>query len=241
MISKFRTMALAASSILMMGAAAQAADLYTPAPAPMPAYTGGWYFSAFGGANWLNDTSFSITGAMVDNEYDTGFVAGGAIGYDFGQAMGPLGLRLEAEVSYRSNDVDSHTVTVIGAGPGTFPSGVGSTTALAGMGNVLFDLNTGSPFTVYGGGGLGVANIDFDGHATGPDAASVMNDDDTVFAWQLIAGTGYEISPNMVLDVQYRYFNAGDVSLTSTAAGGSVSSSTDYESHAVVGGIRFKF
>ena len=56
MISKLRTMALAASSILMMGAVAQAADLYTPAPAPMPAYTGGWYFSGFGGANWLDNT-----------------------------------------------------------------------------------------------------------------------------------------------------------------------------------------
>ena len=90
----------------MMGAAAQAADLYTPTPEPVLPYAGGWYFSAFGGANWLDDTSFDIS-QVVSNKYDLGFVVGGAIGYDFGQAMGPLGMRLEAEVSYRNNIIDS--------------------------------------------------------------------------------------------------------------------------------------
>lgn len=243
MITKFRTMALAASSVLMMGATAQAADLYTPAPAPMPDYTGGWYFSGFGGANWLDDTSFDIGSpdvpAPVANAYDTGYVVGGAIGYDMGPAMGPFGLRLEAELSYRDNEVKSHTVVNTGA---SLAGPFGSTSALAGMGNVLFDFNTGSPFTFYGGGGLGVAKIEFDNHGASSiliNNGRVLDDSDTVFAWQAIAGMGYEIAPNMVLDVQYRYFNASDVSLT--PIGSPYSSSTDYESHAVVGGIRFKF
>lgn len=235
MIRKFRTMALAASSILMMGAAAQAADLYTPMPEPVPAYTGGWYFSAFGGANWLDDTSFEITQA-VTNQYDPGFVVGGAIGYDFGQAMGPLGARLEAEVSYRNNTIDSHT---IGAGaPLTGSDALGETSALAGMANLLFDINSGGPLSFYGGGGVGVANVDFDGHGTAGSGV-VMDDDETVFAWQAIAGVGFEISQSIVLDVQYRYFNAAGVSLTDIT--GIFNSSTDYQSHAVLGGIRFKF
>ena len=65
-----------------------------------------------------------------------------------------------------------------------------------------------------------------------------MNDDDTVFAWQLIAGVGFEIMPNMIFDVQYRYFRADDVSLTAVSG---ASSSTDYESNAVVAGIRWSF
>lgn len=237
MITKFRTLALAASSILMMGTASQAADLYTPAPAPMPAYTGGWYFSGFGGANWLDDTSFVDTSVLtIFNSYDTGFVVGGAVGYDLGQYMGPLGIRLEAELSYRENDVDSHLITLVGQPDEVQNNPIGSTSALAGMGNILFDLNTGSPFSLYGGGGLGVANVEFDGH--GGDGSVALDDDDTVFAWQLIAGAGYAITSNMVLDVQYRYFNAGDVSLTSRQG---ATSSTDYESHAVLGGIRVKF
>jgi hypothetical protein len=80
---KMLKLSAAVSALFLMSGAAHSADLYTPPP--MPAYTGGWYFSAFGGANWLDDTSFNIDPAgpaIVDNDYDTGFVVGGAIGYD---------------------------------------------------------------------------------------------------------------------------------------------------------------
>ena len=106
------------------------------------------------------------------------------------------------------------------------------------MANLLFDINSGGPLSFYGGGGVGVANVDFDGHGTAGSGV-VMDDDDTVFAWQAIAGVGFEISQSIVLDVQYRYFNAAGVSLTDIT--GIFNSSTDYQSHAVLGGIRFKF
>lgn len=238
---KLTKLVAAASALFLMGGAAQSADLYTPVPDPAPVYTGGWYFSGFGGANWLDNTSFDVTLNQADdaivNKYDTGFVVGGAIGYDLGQTMGPLGLRIEGELSYRNNDVKSHTSTGGGAAPGP----VGETSALAGMANILFDLNTGSPFSLYGGGGIGVAQVEFDNHGFGNGSTIVMDDSDTVFAWQLIAGAGYEITPNMILDVQYRYFNAGDVSIEPVSAVSRGASSTDYESHAVLGGIRFKF
>ena len=170
----------------------------------------------------------------VGNKYDTGFVVGGAIGYDFGQTMGPLGMRLEGEVSYRNNSVKEH---VVGGNAVGGSDAFGETSAFAGMANMLFDLNTGMPFSIYGGGGIGVANVEFDGHGV-TDPGVVMDDNDTVFAWQAIAGVGYEFTPGWIFDVQYRYFNASDVSLTGF---GGASSSTDYESHAVLGGIRIKF
>jgi len=236
-MTKTKFVGAAIAAMFLMSSAANAADLYTPEPTPVAA--SGWYFSGFGGANWADDTSFDVDlgagVAAITNEYDTGFVVGGAFGYDFGQAMGPLGVRVEGEVSYRDNDVDTHVL-----GGADLAGSVGSTSALAGMANLLFDFNTGGPLSFYGGGGVGIANVEFDSH--GADAADpVMNDDDTVFAWQAIAGVGYEVSPGWVLDVQYRYFNASDVSLTSTPLAGSVSSSTDYESHAVVAGIRWSF
>lgn len=225
-------------AMFLAGGSAQAADLYAPEAAPVT--QSGWYFSGFGGANWVNSTDFDITApvaANVVNSYDTGFLAGGAIGYDLGSVSGPFGIRLEGEFSYRSNDVDSHNVG--GGGGNALGAALGETNVIAGMANVLFDLDTGSPFEFYGGGGIGVANVDFDGH--GVDAVGVgvvMNDDDTVFAWQLIAGVGFEIMPNMIFDVQYRYFRADDVSLTAVSG---ASSSTDYESNAVVAGIRWSF
>jgi opacity protein-like surface antigen len=233
-MKNFKMLSVAAGAMLLIGGSAKAADLYTPMPEPAPVYTGGWYFSAFGGANWLDKTSFDI-GVPVRNSYDTGYVVGGAVGYDFGQAMGPMGMRIEGEVSYRNNSVKSHVVDGVRvSGSDAF----GETSALAGMANILFDLNTGMPFSIYGGGGIGAANVEFDGHGVTGNGV-VMDDDQTVFAWQAIAGMGYEITPNMVLDLQYRYFNASSVSLTDES--GLFSSSTDYKSHAVLGGIRFKF
>jgi opacity protein-like surface antigen len=47
------------------------------------------------------------------------------------------------------------------------------------MANMLFGVNTASPFILYGVGGVGVANVDFDGHGV-QGVAVVMDDDDTV-------------------------------------------------------------
>ncbi len=233
---KTKIISAVAGVFLLASGSAQAADLYTPESVPVA--QSGWYFSGFGGANWVDSTDFDITApvaANVVNSYDTGFLAGGAIGYDWGSLSGPIGMRLEGEFSYRGNDVDSHNVG--GGGANALGAALGETNVIAGMANVLFDLDTGSPFEFYAGGGLGVANVDFDSH--GVDVVGiVMNDDDTVFAWQLIAGVGFEIMPDMMLDVQYRHFRADDVSLTAVSG---ASSSTDYVSNAVVAGIRWSF
>ena len=225
----------AMGALMMMSGAAYSADLYTPMPEPAPVYTGGWYFGAFGGANWLNKTSFDVDLAglaNVRNKYKTGYVVGGAFGYDFDRAMGPLGVRLEGELSYRRNGIDSHSI-----GGAVQPGSFGSTTAFAGMANLLFDIETGSPFSFYGGGGIGGAEVKFKNHGVaGP--VTVVNDSSTKFAWQAIAGLGYEIAPGWTFDVQYRYFNVGDVSLTSNTG---PSSKTSYKSHAVLGGIRWSF
>lgn len=238
-MTKIKLVGTAIAAMFLMSSATNAAELYTPEP--IPSAVSGWYFSGFGGANWSNSTDFDIdvtgvaTGNVV-NAYDTGFLAGGAVGYDLGSVSGPIGIRLEGEFGYRSNDVKSHNIG--GGGPNAVGPAFGDTNVIAGMANMLFDLNTGSPFILYGGGGVGVANVDFDGHGV-QGVAVVMDDDDTVFAWQLIAGVGLEIMPNMVLDVQYRYFRADDVSLTAAISG--VTSSTNYESNAVVAGLRRSF
>lgn len=121
-MKNFKMLSVAAGAMMLIGGSAKAADLYTPMPEPAPVYTGGWYFSAFGGANWLDKTSFDIDpGVPVRNSYDTGYVVGGAVGYDFGQAMGPLGMRIEGEVSYRNNSVKSHAID--GGAPERGPGG----------------------------------------------------------------------------------------------------------------------
>ena len=226
------TVAAAAALLAVSATGSGAADLEPPPPTSYPS---GLYLSVFGGGNWLDDTSFSIGAPTVSNDYDTGFVFGGALGYDFGSLYGPVGVRLEGELSYRENDIDTHSVG--GAG---LAGSSGDTSAFAGMVNVLLDFDTGTSFTPYVGGGIGAANVDFDDHST-TATGIVMNDNDTRFAYQFIAGVGWEFSPSWVLDVQYRYFGVDNVKLTTTAAGGGVTSKIDYESHAVTGGLRWNF
>ena len=89
----------------------------TPAEA---AGGGSWYASLTGGANWLNDNRFANTAVDTtqtdtdafdfNNEPETGYVIAGAVGYSLG-GMVP-GLKVEAEVAFRQNEVGGLWTTV---------------------------------------------------------------------------------------------------------------------------------
>ena len=63
------------------------------------------------------------------------------------------------------------------------------------------------------------------------------NDDDTVFAYQLGAGVGYELIDNVSVNLSYRYFDTGEVELEDS--GEEVESSTT--SHDLMAGLIVKF
>src|SRR5262245_13433844 len=88
------------------------------AQAQTPLQPGGFYIGAEGGVTWLFNSSFNstlfappfATGSVTTNSYwNTGFVAGGMVGYDF------VGPRIEAEGVYREN---SGTISVAGINAG---------------------------------------------------------------------------------------------------------------------------
>ena len=75
--------------------------------------------------------------------------------------------------------------------------------------NAYYDIDTGSKFTPYIGGGIGVAKlkgkVSYD-----EETDSVKNDS---FAWQLGAGVSYAMTDNLSLDAGYRYVDYGDVTI----------------------------
>jgi opacity protein-like surface antigen len=79
----------------------------------------------------------------------------------------------------------------------------------------------------YVGAGLGAANIDVD------------VDDDTVFAWQLMAGLGYvpQSIPFTEWTLGYRFFNTNDAKITV----GATNADMEYMSHNVEAGVKFLF
>lgn len=97
----------------------------------------------------------------------------------------------------------------------------GNFSMLAFMANIDYDFDMGSPWKPYIGGGLGVASISVDAEsvATG---RSLSDDSDTVFAYQVGTGIGYEFpleaGRSITVSLDWRYFGTssptfkGDVS-----------------------------
>ena len=179
----------------------------------------GFYIGAKGGLNILNDSSLDSI-VNLDINYGLGLTFGGVLGYDFED------LRLDAEITYRDNDID-----LIGV------PAEGSTTALSYMINGYFDVPTHMAVKPYVGGGIGYATVSIN-DANIPGVATVADDSDSVFAYQLSAGLGFEISRRTTLSLGYRYFATQELELQDTSG---IPLSTEYQSHEINIGVRFLF
>ena len=109
-------------------------------------------------------------------------------------------------------DLPSEVQTQVKAGA-TRPQSVdGNFSMLAFMVNVDYDFDTGSRWVPYVGGGLGVANISLDTETA--QGRSLADDSDTVFAYQVGAGLGYEFpleeGRSVTVSLDYRYFATQD-------------------------------
>ena len=179
---------------MVVGAALLAAAPFA-AQAQTPLQPGGFYIAAEGGANWIFNTSptstFTFAGpssfgnfSSNSNAYfNTGFVVGGALGYDF------IGLRVEAEGVYREN---TGTLAVGGFSAGS------NFNEVAIMGNAYYDFLAGSAIVPYIGAGAGVAFLN--AGALGATRQS------TQFAYQGILGVGWNIDPMFRLNLEGRYY-----------------------------------
>jgi outer membrane protein OmpA-like peptidoglycan-associated protein len=167
---------------LLAAAALVALPVVAQAQVPQP----GFYIGAEGGLNWLLNTT--ILGNSVYPQ--TGFAAGGVIGYDF------VGPRVELEGIYRNNQ---HNVGF----PGRAVSNqVGQLGVLA---NVMYDFAAGSVITPYVGAGAGIAFVDGD--------SSLGS---TQFAYQGIIGLGWNVDTNFRINLDGRYYGTTNPSVGGT-------------------------
>jgi outer membrane protein OmpA-like peptidoglycan-associated protein len=139
----------------------------------------GFYVGAQGGANWLlNNQSYVM---------DTGWTLGGKVGYDF------VGPRFEVEGMYHQN-----TGTAVVAFPTGYANVRGRIEQISVMGNILYDFFPGATITPYVGGGLGVSFVD--ANIQGCNMCLTM------FAYQGIAGLGFNATDAMRISVEGRYY-----------------------------------
>jgi opacity protein-like surface antigen len=165
------------------------------------------------------------------------------VGYDLGA------FRVEAEVAYKRARVDDieTSVRLPGQGgglagapitPDLFPAGGGRTSALSFMINGLLDFGDDDGISGFVGGGVGIARIDYNNIRAFSNTAAAIDDSDTRFAWQVVAGVRQAISDTVDITVRYRFFNADNLRTVDFRG---FESESRFRSHSLLGGITFNF
>ncbi len=211
---------------LLMGTAIA---LALPATAIAQTPTEGFYVGAQAGKSWVDSTEFSVLGISNEVEFESAWTGVVEAGYRFAQ-----GFRLGVEVGYASHDVDGIT-----GGPAGRTGGAGELALLSYMGVGYIDFDAGNNIRPYIGGGLGLLQADLDNVGPSLGLNTFINSDTDKFAYQLGAGVGYAVSPNLELSVGYRFLTADGIEVA--AAGTRPSFNYDVTSHSVLVGLRYTF
>ncbi|HTV87959.1 MAG TPA: OmpA family protein [Stellaceae bacterium] len=185
------------------------------------------YLGAEGGWSVLPNQSDHASGLPTAHvSYNSGFAAGARIGYEWGP------WRFEEEYIYHGNDLARFHIggTDIGGASGSRDSH-------AAMTNLLYDLNFGWPVTPHIGAGIGA--VDVIDHANLPGLGVTLNDDNWQFGYQAIAGVRYNMTPNIALDLDYRYLATLDT--TFHVPGTGISYRSGYNTHTVMASLVYRF
>jgi OmpA-OmpF porin, OOP family len=204
--------ALLAATALAMGSAAQAAE--------------GWYISLGAGANWLQDSDYSVGGGSTfvgSQDFETGYIVASSIGYDWGR------WRAEFEVAYRQNDLNCASVSGGGCTLLT-----GDMWELSQMVNVLYDIPVSGRFSASVGAGVGGVLVVADAGNFG--FGGLKDVDDYVVAGQLIAQAAYDLTDRWQIYADYHFLLADD---PSGGVLGPIAATWEKSDHSVMLGIRF--
>jgi outer membrane protein OmpA-like peptidoglycan-associated protein len=181
--------------------------------------TEGWYGRADVG--YLLEGDFTIKGnhwgRPGDLQNDWSEHVG--LGYAFAN-----GFRAEGEVAHRFNEIPQ--VPQIGQG--------GDVHSWAGMLNLYYDFNRGGLVEPYVGLGVGMSRQN--ANAFDPNTLQGIDDSSTSAAYQALAGVAFSLTPQLDLDVGYRFFTApsgGDFQPDSAGA--------YYDHQVVTVGLRYQF
>lgn len=166
------------------------------------------YIGVVGGAAFTGSNTVDIA---------DGYSVGGVAGLEYCNS------RIEAEVTYRSSHIDQLT---LGSVSGNFH-------LMSYMLNGLLEIDVNSKkWRPYLGLGAGLASADISSITSGGVQIS-GGTSATKFAYQGIAGIGYFLTPNLVIDGSYRYFSTSKYRFDGLAV--------DYGTHNLLLGGRWRF
>ena len=168
----------------------------------------------------------------IRTNYHIGYDVDGQVGYDFGL------IRAEFEIGYRNAPLDKlqFPLVAIPAIPSRV-DGVGNISTVSGTVNVLGDLKMRSDWTLWAGGGIGVAATKVDLGQRGAAVATFDNRNNVGFAWQLKAGVDKQLTDRLSVDLSYSYLSAQSRAFTT----GGLATDFDAGYHSFTLGLRYSF
>ena len=186
-----------------------------------PALAGeGLYLRLGGGASLVDEDVF------VDVDFDPGYMATAAVGYNWFFPESIADLRVELEGSYRFNDTNSLGNLALD----------GEAEVFGAMVNSYVDFRTTWPVVPYLGVGFGAARVMYEDNGAG--ITPPIDDNDTEFTYQVMGGFNYDLNDHMAIGVEYRYFQTEGLELWDTA--GTVFT-PQYKQHSVLATITLGF
>lgn len=221
-------------------------------------------FSAACAAVVLALAATASTAAAADA---TGFYVRGDIGGSFGRDLGgsvlngdgfegdsgssvlleagvgyhlPSNFRVDLTAGYRPGFEVSSQESLSGVSA-TAKADIRSWALLA---NVYYDIPTGTRFSPYLGGGVGVAfnRLETVTYRFGAAEFTEEGKSKTSFAWTLAAGVGFAATDNISIDLGYRYIDLGEIRTSGDSSLGAVNPvDADLKAHEVKIGARYRF
>ena len=211
---------------------ARAADLLPPPPPmmvePMEDFAGGWYLRGDVGVSKYEGSKFSSpelpTAVFYGEKFGSGAFAGGGVGYRFNNWFrADVTGEYRFSTGFKTNDRDTFR-DGFGNQITSYERTWGDYSAAVVMLNGYFDLGTWHGVTPFIGGGVGYAYHWLHGFETetknvyanptfpvGVSGGTIRDKEKGDFAWALHAGLGYDVTPNVKLELAYRYMNLGSV------------------------------
>lgn len=180
-------------------------------------------------ADWIFGSNFGPVpaGGNVISKFEDGYGVGVALGMKL-----PSRFRVEGELLWQENDIDSGRLGPVQLSVlGGLNGDVG---VWGGMVNGYYDFLEG-PLVPFIGVGVGYTQVDA---KVNLGDISVIDDDDTVLAYQGILGVSYDFMPNLQGVLAYRYLSLDDPQFKDQA-GGKVD--MEYDSQSLDVGLRYSF
>ena len=224
----------------------------TALASPALAKDGAWYIGVDAGGMLVEDSKFDIrnaagtatTDSAIRLNHEYGYDVSGNVGYDFGP------IRAEFEVGYKDANLDSidysGVVPIRGFnGPSrvypaqNYGAADGNSRVLSFMTNAYADFG-GKDMGISGflGGGVGVARVKLADIQTVKYGQAFLDDSDTRFAWQILAGIRKPITDKVDISLKYRFFNVNNIK---TFTVDNQATESRFRSHSILLGLTYNF